>query len=221
MVTVQHLVKKELENNWILLDMMQQDLLNINAVAEKLHHNIEKSLGRKVKLSAISMAIRRYSEEFSSKNIFKWKFPEDLEISTKSNIYEIAIKKDSNLSKSLEQIRSKMSNQVGSFLSLVDGIHETVFFTNQSNKNNLKSILRSKEITSERDNLGYVSINFQEITKEIPGIYYRITRVLALKNISIQSMHTIGAEVIFLFKDEVLMEAYKSIKNLIENKSNF
>ncbi len=218
MVTVQHLIKTELSNNPILLDLIQQNLLNINALALKFHPNIERDLGRKIKIGAVSMAIRRVSEDFSNRKIFDWKFPPNLEVSTRSEIYEIAIKRDSDLSDLLIKIRFKLGNQIGTFLSVVDANYETVLLTNQYNKSALKTILKNKEITSERDNLGYVTINFEEFTKDVPGIYYQMTRALALRNISIQSMHTIGAEVIFLFKGNVLMKAYETMKCLVENK---
>ncbi|GEM_PF-1897610 len=218
MVTVQHLVKQELEKNLLLLDMIQQDLLNINALALKLHPSIEAQLSKTVKLSAVSMAIRRVSQQFLHKKLFSWKFPSDLEISTKTGIYEVAIKREPHLPKLLNKIGLKLNNQPSTFLSVVDASYETVLFTNQYNQKILKASLNSKNILCERDNLGYVSINFEQTTKDISGIYYQITRALALRNISIQSMHTLGAEVILLFKNDVLIPAYHTLKALIENK---
>ncbi|MBS3168026.1 hypothetical protein J4216_02810 [Candidatus Woesearchaeota archaeon] len=221
MVTTQNLVKEELQKNILFLDLIQQDLVNINALALKLHPIIETSLNKKIKVSAVSMAIRRVSENFSRNKIFDWKFPTNLEVSTRSEIYEVAIKRDSDLSELLIKIRSKLGNQIGTFLSVVDANYETVLLTNQYNKSALKTILKNKKITSEKDNLGYVTINFEGYTKDVPGIYYQITRALALRNISIQSMHTLGSEVILLFKNGILIKAYETIKSLIDNKPLF
>ena len=70
MVTVQHLVKKELDKNQFLIELLQQELINISALALKLQPAIEKELGQKVKTTAIGMALRRYAAETSQKTIF-------------------------------------------------------------------------------------------------------------------------------------------------------
>ena len=214
MVTVQHIVKEELIKNPFLVDLLQQDLLNISALAEKLYPKVTRILGRNVKITAISMAIRRIAQQFYKKQMFKWEFPKNLEVSTKSNVYEIAIKKESQLSTLLFNIQKNLIKKAGIFLSVVDGNYETVFLSNQCNKKIIKKMLKNKEITSEQDNLGYLSVNFEPYTKDIPGIYYRITRAFAFNNISIQSFHTIGAEMIILFKKKDFMNAYETLTNL-------
>ena len=219
MVNIQHLVKKELEKNPFLIDILQQELINITALALKLQPTIEKELGKEVKTTAISMALRRYSTEISTRSIFDWKFPKDLEVSTKSQIYEIAIEKTSKSKKILDKIYTSIKRYKGEFLSFVEGTYEIVIFTNQRNKNQVKQILKGQKITSEQDNLSYVTVNWRKITKDIPGIYYRITRAIAFKNISIQSFHTIGAEMMIFFKEVDFVRAYQVIDNILHNKS--
>ena len=218
MATVQQVVRHELSSYPFILDMLQQDVLNVSAVAEKLSPKIKAELRKEVKITAISMALRRVAQEFSKKQMFHWKFPRNIEISTKSNIYEIAIKKEAHLHNLWGDIRRRLGNKAGTFLSLVEGNYETVFLTNQSNKKILKHVLRNSEMTSERDFLGYLSVNFEPDTKNIPGIYYQITRALAFNDISIQSCHTMGAELILLFKREDVMRAHEAVTNLIENR---
>ena len=219
MVTVQQLVKNELYKKPILLDMFQQNLLNVSAVAETFYPTITKQLGKEVKLTAVSMAIRRVAENFSQRDIFTWEFPSDLEISTRSHIYELAIKRDSKIHHLVAKIREQLPRKIGTFLSVVDANYETVLISNQCNKHIIKKILKGKEVTSERDNLGYLTITFESYVKNIPGVYYQITRALALNNIPIQSFHTIGAEVIIHFHSEDLVHGYTIVKKLIENKA--
>src|SRR3989344_4983031 len=125
MVTVQHLVKRELEKNPFLIDILQQELVNVSALALKIQPQIEKELSQKVKTTAISMGLRRYASETSKKAIFKWKFPENLEVSTKSQIYEVAIKKNTKAKTILDQLYANSKRQKGeelSFLSFNIGI---------------------------------------------------------------------------------------------------
>ena len=218
MVTIQHLVKRELEKNPFLIDILQEDLINISALALKLLPIMERELKKKVKLSAVSMAVRREAMRISHKQIFNWPFPKNLEIATKSQIYEIAIEKIPDMRRILDSLK-RLKKEKGEFLSLVEGTYEILIFTNQSNKKVVKETLKKYKITSERDNLAYVTVNWENMTKDIPGIYYRITRALAFKGISIQSFHTIGAEMMIFFKEDVFLEAYQTIGRLLQNKA--
>ena len=219
MVTVQHLVKQELNKNLILVDVLQQELVNISAVATKIEPSISKELKKKVKVSAISMAIRRISEDLKTKKIFKYKFPDNLEISTKTNIYEVAIESTPNLADILKEIEKTIKKSKGEFISIVEGTYEIVIFTNQTNKKYVKEAIKNQKITSELNNIAYVTVNWKKLTKDIPGIYYRITRALAFKDISIQAFHTIGAEMMMFFKDDVFLDAYRTIVALLHNKN--
>lgn len=218
MVTVQNIVRHELGRNPILLEMLQQDLLNVSAVAEKMQPKIQDSLIRQVKITAISMAIRRLSQELSKKQMFSWRFPENTEIATKSDIYEVAVRKEPRLPQLLAKLNRAIPDKKGSFLSIVEGSYETVFLTNQSNKAAIKSALKGRKIVSERDHLGYIAVNFEPYTKDVPGIYYQLTRSLAFGSISIQSLHTIGSEMVMLFRKKDMPRAYESVRALIENR---
>ncbi len=218
MVTVQNLVKEELDHNPILIDVLQQNIANINAVALKILPLIEKRIKRKIKLSAVSMGIRRYNTEITHKSSLDWRFPKNLEISTKSQIYEVAIENTPEISRILKEIHNRIKREKGDSSSVIEGSYETVIFTNQSKKEIVKEILKGQKITSEAENLAYITVNWEKITKDIPGIYYRITRSLAFRGIPIQSMRTIGAEMMIFFKEDVFLEAYQVMSNLLRNK---
>ncbi len=219
MVNIQQLVNHELENNPFLVELLQQQLINVSAVAVQLVPTIEKGLKKKIKLSAVSMAIRRYTIDRNKAALFHWKFPKNLEIATKSQIYEVAFERTAKISFIVEQLFREIKLGKGEFLSIIEGTYEIAVFTNQKNKQYVKKAIKSQIITSELDNLAYITVNWEKITKDIPGIYYRITRALAFKNISIQSFHTIGAEMMIFIKEDNLAAAHQVITNLLYNKS--
>jgi hypothetical protein len=217
MVTVQRAVKKELEKSPFIVDLLQQELVNISALALKLQPSIERELGKTVQLAAIGMALRRATDEISAKPVFKWKFPKNIEVSTKSQIYEVAIERTPDAKKILDALYKNIHRQEGELLSFVEGTYEIVIFTNQKNKNQIKTIIRHQKITSELDGLAYISVNWGAVTKNIPGIYYRITRALAFRNIPIQSFHTIGSEMILFFKNDAFLDAYQVVTSSLHN----
>ena len=63
LLSVQSLVDKELEKNTNIVEILKQGLLNITAAAEKFKPSISQQIGKEIKVHAISMAIRRYTEK--------------------------------------------------------------------------------------------------------------------------------------------------------------
>lgn len=217
MPTIQHFVRAEMENNPFLIDMMQQELVNISALALRLQPGIERAMGRKAKASAIGMALRRYASGISQKPIFEWEFPPDLEFSTRSQIYEVAIERTPEAKRILDELYAHVRRRKGEFLSFVEGTYEIAIFTNRRNKARVKAAIKGQKVTSECDRLSYITVNWESDTKEIPGIYYRISRALAFRGIPIQSLHTIGAEMMLLFKEEDFKQAHAAISDLLQN----
>ncbi len=216
MVTIQYIVNKELEKTPILLDLLEEGLLNVTAIAIKISPQVIEKLGKQVKISAISMAIRRFPETSLLRTATKWKFPKNVEIATKSKIYEVAIEKTSVIPSIINRLHKEIKKEKGEFLSIVEGTYEFLIFTNQSHKVKIKKILHGHTITSEQENLAYITVNWAKDTKNIPGIYYQITRALAFKGISIQAFHTIGSEMMLFFKEDVFLDAYQTLATLLK-----
>ncbi len=219
MVTVNHVIKSELEANPFIADLLNAGLLNVSALALKLQPKVERLLSRKVKSTAVSMAIRRHATNNAANPVNKWIFSKDMSISTKSNLYEISFKKNPRVSSHAFELEKQVSKQAGSFLSIIEGVNETAFLTNQFNREGVMRILGGIRIIHEKSGLGLVSIDFEPSAKEMPGIYYLITRALAFNNIPIHSMHTIGGEVILIFEGSDLLKAHRVITSAVLPKS--
>ena len=77
MVTAAHIVKKLVQEKPFYQEALSRGIINNAALAEELLPDIEKELGKKVKLYAVIMAIRRLSEElqknFAAKIKISWK----------------------------------------------------------------------------------------------------------------------------------------------------
>lgn len=219
MPSIQQLVTLELKKNHYLIELLQLKLINITAIAKNFQKSIENNLNKKTNVTAISMAIRRSLLDLTKQNIFDFNFPENLEISSKSQIYELALARSEKNSLLAKKINEKFSAAKGDYISVIEGTYEIVIFTNQKHKKIIRKFITGCKITSEADNLAYITVNWGNTTKDIPGIYYRITRALALKNISIQSFHTVGAEMMIFFKEDVFQEASQTILHLLKNSS--
>lgn len=208
------LIINKFHSNPFLNDLAQQGLINIQGLAEQFKSEIFNDTGEDLSANAIAMCIRRYLKSQSGNKTTDWKFPEDIEITSRSEIYEVAVERSQKNIDLFLSLQKNASHNKGNFLSVFEGSYEVVILTNQKNKPEIRKHLKASQITSEVDNLGYVTVNWEKLTKDIPGIYYRINKSLAVNDISIQSFHTIGTEMMILFKEDKLSKAYEIICKL-------
>ena len=92
MVTIAHLTEKIIEKKPFLEESLSRGLINYGALAEEIQPEIEAEMKKKVKHSAVMMALRRYSQKAREKLFRKVKF-EDQDITLKSDLVEITIYK--------------------------------------------------------------------------------------------------------------------------------
>ena len=221
MTSLSQLLTSKLQNNPYLLEYLEAGLVNFTALAATLKPTLDQELKRKSSISSISMALRRIVEKAPQKNKRKALFPAHIDISTRSGIYEVAFASTEKSRGIIEILRNKLVIEEGEYLSIAEGSYEIVILTGQKNKDKVRKILGKFKTTSELDDLACVTVNWPKITKDIPGIYYRITRSLALRKISIQSFHTIGSEMMIIVKASDLMHAHESILKLLNNQEIF
>lgn len=197
-----------------IVEILESGFGNYSAVAESIRKEIELTTRTKIKTSAMSMALRRLfvARKGEKEKIKKIK---PIEITTRTGIFEIAMKKDAKSVKAAESIRRLFLDKSQDFISVMEGTFEIVLYTNQLHKVSIKKSLPKKSITSEIDNLCCVTVNWPKETKEIPGIYARMTRALAINDISIQSFHTIGSEMTIYIKEPYLRGAHEILVGLL------
>ena len=119
MVTVAHLVKKMVDERPILAEAMKEGILSYGALAEKLKKPIEKELGKQAKLSAIVMALRRYSEHVQGTAAKKTSMLFGSEIVMKSGIVDISVTKSGTLPAKLEKLYKIVDFAKGDVLNLI------------------------------------------------------------------------------------------------------
>ena len=80
MVTISHLVKKIVKDSPFLEEALSRKIVSYGNLAEQITERLEEELDKKIKHSAVVMALRRYAEELKQfipnrKIVFKYSFP--------------------------------------------------------------------------------------------------------------------------------------------------
>jgi aspartokinase len=216
MKTLASEVSRALEKNVYLLELLFAGLANISAVAERLRPSLEKELKARFTSTAVSMAIRRHLKTAAPAPKRK-PFPPHIAVTTKRGLWEVAITNNERNRTLVERIRKSISLEAGEQFDVLQGTFRIVLATAKRNKAKILKLLGAQKDLLEVDDLACVTVNWPASTKDIPGIYYRITRALAQANISIQTFQTIGSEMTIFIKEDTLEFAHESLLTVMSN----
>jgi len=217
MVTASHLVKKAVSENSFLLEAMSKELVSYGNLAEQLKPEIEQELGKKVKESAIVMALRRYTEELQGfdKKVKKFRFQG--EILLRTNIMDFNIVKSSSLLTKIKNIYNLVDFGRGDTLNIIFGSNEASIVANEKYKEKLSSFLKGEKILNKKFDLVALTIVFEgKDFFTTPGVVFTATRKLAWENINIFEIISTMMELTFILSKKDSMKAYNVLQSLVE-----
>ena len=211
------IVSEELNAAPVIEEFLLSGLANITAISIVLRPLIVSRLGKRVSPAAIGMALRRYKARTKRTVPIKKRFPSSIEIRPLTSLVEIGIRKDGHTLKRLQAFQHQLTLRGDEICTIAHGAYEVVILAHQRHTKRIYQSMRDCRFTSEVTQLGCVTVDWPSTTKDIPGIYYRVTRALSRREISIQSFHTIGSEMMILVREDVLPQAYTTIRQLLSN----
>ena len=216
MVTVSHLVKKAVSENSFLLEAMSKELVSYGNLAEQLKPEIEKELGKKVKDSAVVMALRRYGEELQSfdKKIRKFRFQG--EILMRTNIMDFNVVKSSSLLNKIKNIYNLVDFWRGDTLNIILGSNEVSIVTNEKYKEKLSNFLKGEKVLNKKFDLVALAVVFEGGSfLTTPGVVFTAIRKLAWENINIFEIVSTMTELTFILGKKDSMKAYNVLQELV------
>jgi aspartokinase len=212
MVTVANLVKKYID---MMQDGLSRDIISVGNLAEELHQQIEKELGKKVKLPAIVMAIRRYAENVK-KGMEYFKAPEGFNLSMKSNIIDIGVSKSAHLLTKLDKLYDLVSFERGEMMNVIQGSYEVSIITNDKYEKKVLTLLKHEKILNIEKDLGALSLSFGKEFLYTPGVIYLAVKELAWNNINIFELVSTNTELTFILNKEDCIRAYGVMEKLVK-----
>lgn len=215
MVNVSHLVRENVDKQPLLQEAIIEGIVNFGAVAEQLKPRIERELGKKVKHSAIVMALHRYSESLSQP--FKKKFDYKSEIIIKTGICDVILAKSPELFERLKKAYELVDYEKGDAMNIVLGNSEVSLVVSERILPQLKNLLHGIKIISIEHQLVSIALRFNEKFVTTPGVIANITRKLAWNKINIVEIVSTMTELNVILHEENLTRAYSTLKELIES----
>jgi predicted regulator of amino acid metabolism with ACT domain len=99
-------------------------------------------------------------------------------------------------------------------------MHEISIVSNEQLEKEIMHIIPKKEIKQTTKNISSITVNLSEEATEAPGLFYLITKNLALENISIIEIISTWTETSIIVKTRDAAKTFSVIKDLLQKKEN-
>ncbi len=217
MVTIARVVEKIVERKPFLEEALSREIVNYVALAEMLKPEVEREMKKRVKTSAIMMALRRLSEKLQKGfiKLAQIKFKET-DITIKSDLMEVTVLKSHTIIDNIRKLYDVIDFSRGDFLTITHGIHEITLITNKKYRSKILVILEKEKVVKIIGNLSSLTIHIPIEAVEIMGFFYVVTKALNWENINIIEIVSTLTEMTFILREEDISRAFNVMKSLIE-----
>jgi len=196
-------------------EAINQGIVSFNKLANILKPEIEEELGKKVKHSAVIMALRRNSEKLR-KSISKPSFSYSIE-TIKTDIFYLVLEESPDLYNKLGTLYPIIDFKKGGLLNVVQGNYEVAVVTNNKYKEKVLDILSDEKILETIDDLVSISLTYSKDFIFTPGILYDVSRFLAWESINAVDVILTKTEFSLIVDKKDLMRCYKILGRFAEN----
>lgn len=217
MVTISHLITKIVSSRPILHDAIEQGIISYGNLAEQLITEIEEELNKKVKHSAVVMALRRYAEKIQ-KTQARPKFDYNSEIIMKTNLCDISIRKSPALFSKLKKIYSIVNYEKGDVLNVIHGNYEVSIVSNMRHLEKIKKELKGEKILNVEKDLVSLSLSFSGDFLHTPGVISTAARKLNWENVNIYELVSTLTELTFIVNKKDSAKGYATLQRLVSEK---
>jgi len=215
MVTISNIVKKILEREVLVQEAINRNIISYSLLAKYLKPEIEQEMGKKVKDSAVVMALRRHADSVKktySNPSFKYAIE-----TIKTDICYVVLEESPDLLHKLKDFYSIVDFKRGGILNIIQGNFEVSIITNMRYKEKLLDLLYEKSILETVDDLVSISLTFSEEFLFTSGVIYDVTRFLAWENINVLDLILTKTEISIIISKKDLMRCYKTLGRFAEN----
>jgi aspartokinase len=216
MTTISHLVREYIEQKPFLQEALRQGIINYAALAEQVKEYLDDKLGTEVKHISIIMAIRRYQEKLSAKEIKKIHYGEESEANLKTNLHMFTVTKSNSILEKLNNIFPLIDFKSGGILHIVQGNYQVGIITNSYNADKIREQLKDEEIIREDKNLVSIALKYSDEMIDAPGSLFILTRALAWENITIIDLIETMSESIFIVKEKDATRALNKLNQVMK-----
>ncbi len=201
-----------------LYEQLMAGTLNISALARRMKPEIEAGLSKSVSVGALVMAVKRYVEKSSKQRVLAPQAWSDLTV--RPNIVEFAFTNSPAFISVRDKLIALKKTQPDTYLNILEGIFETTIIASQSLAPSIRRLTKDEHSLIVMDDVSMISLRFKPESVYTHSVYARILDALSWEGINIVEVMSVYTELILLFKQEDVKNAFRVIESLAENASS-
>jgi len=220
MKSVSSMVKYLLENKPFLLDALSRGILSLGNLATEFKPDIEKSLGKEIKETAIVMALRRYGDEIREHRSIAISSSISGEILMKTNICDFNVQKSTNLLSRLKNLYEMVNIERGDFLNIIVGNNEVSISVSEKYYSKIEDFLSGEKLFNHSKGLVSLTVIFDGDFLHTPGIVSQVMHRFAWENINIFEIVSTMTELTFVIENKNSIKGYEVLQKYLEHMQN-
>jgi aspartokinase len=182
-----------------------------------LQGEVEEITLKKVSTGSLIMAIKRLQKSISPNYKPITIFQEAPDMIVRSNLTLIYVKNSANLLSKLALIEKASKNFQKKTL-FTYGRAETLILANKLSADSITKILASEQTTQTFPNVSSITIHIPQESVQNAGIFYFLIKSLAWEGINILDMLSTETELVLIFENKDVNEAFRILYSLFEEK---
>jgi aspartokinase len=214
MTNIVHTVWRIIDDDPSIKRELSRGLLNTSALARYIIK--EKKIN--TTLDAVISAIRRYQVDKYT-DIFSPAtklLGQTINISTRSNLAEIALLKDADVQRILPRVFDVISYVRGDVLRIMQANESVRLLIDEKNMERVFRLFPKNKIIAKEKNLAEITIYIHPQMQKTPGVLSVLANELALHGINIVEVMTCPPEMLFIVKKEDFQRASDVIYQLCQ-----
>jgi aspartokinase len=198
---------------------IEKNVVSFTLLAKYLRPDIEKELQKKVKPSAVIMALRRYAERLDKKETqFKSHFFRNIIL--KTDVCYMVIDGSTETLDKLQNVYNELNFQHGDIFNITQGNYEISVITNKKYEDELRDLIGKEKIKQVIDDHISISLLFSQDYSFTPGVLYNISRNIAWENINILSWYQTPTELSLVLHQDDAMKCYDILEKMLKKNGN-
>ena len=197
-------VETAVKKSPFIAEALREGLLNISAFARIIIPDLEKSLGRDIKLTTVVMAIQRMNpgaimhESKKLKSLFK----KIKDIIVRGHLRVYTIRQSVTVAKNLSTLLNKIGDRRDVMCTFTQGIAECTIIISESEALKFEKIFIHETILEIQDDLSAFTILLPLENRTLSGVYYFILKELAWSGINVIEVVSTSNEFTIVVKEK-------------------
>lgn len=187
-----------------IAEALRDGLLNISAFARLIIPDLQKALGKEVKLTTVVMAIQRmdFGHILTESKKLRSLFKKIKDIIVRGHLRVYTLQQSPSLIKNLSQLLGKLGHRKDVLCTFSQGIAECTVILSKSEASKFEKIFCHETILEVEDDLTAFTLILPDNNRALSGVYYTILKELAWAGINVIEVVSTSNEFSIVVKDK-------------------